>query len=397
MPSRRALPTLSIFSRKSTPPSPAPNSSPSPDIRTTSNPLTPPARLHLRHILPSTPDGVPTPPPPPRKPFPWLWQCHLCDTVYRIGCTRRCLVCSHDYCLSANPPKTTRGKKRRRSAMCVSEFDYNGWAEWGAWRRKVLGMEKQREQDFLKETHNCITDCNYPSECHHVRYKLRTEAFKKRLLHALPEEPQSPPIVASVPMSPDDDLFLNEARELLEEDDIENKQKSPTSPKSPLSQTSFPSDEPKRKEDKVWWTEEQDTSTKSEREIQKPTDAEFEEAGKENTSVAGTEGFDSETLHAILAEDESMMPLDLVGYAVSTRSNGNHDSVLTAQSSTDTDRSDDQEGSTDSDSDSVSVSSLASSSSSVNGQWLLASTYIPSSSGGDGGKYRESQSEKETE
>ncbi|KAG4217982.1 hypothetical protein PC116_g33538 [Phytophthora cactorum] len=199
-------------------------------------------------------------------------------------------------------------------------------------------------------------------------------------------------------MSPDDDLFLNEARELLEEEDIENKQKSPTSPKSPLSQTSFPSDEPKRKEDKVWWTEEQNTSTKSEREIQKPTDAELEEAGKENASTAGTEGFDSETLRAILAEDESMMPLDPVNYVVSTQNDGNHDSVLTAQSSTETDRSDDQEGSTDSDSDSVSVSSLASSSSSVDGQWLLASTYIPSSSGGGGGgKYEENQSEKKSE
>ncbi|KAI1471938.1 uncharacterized protein F4812DRAFT_199782 [Daldinia caldariorum] len=406
MPSRRKLPTLSIFSRKSsstTPTPSAPTSSPSPDTRTTPNPLTPPARLHLRHILPSTPDGVPTPPPPPRQPFPWLWQCHSCDTVYRLGCTRRCLVCSHDYCLSATPPKTSRGKKRRRSAMCVSEFDYNGWAEWGAWRRKVLGMEKHHEQDFLKETHNCMTDCNYPSECHHVRYRMRTEAFKRRLLDALPEEPQSSPIVASVPINPDDDLPLNEARVILEDEDKGNKQKSPTSPKSPLSKTFFPSDEPERKEGKVWWTEEANTSTNTnlEREIRKPKDAELEGPGKGKSSSSGAEEFDSEALSIALAEDQNMMPLDLLDYIMSTRDESRqseqehprHSSESNAQKPTDADRSDDQEESTtDSDSDSGSASSSRSSSSSVDGQWLLASTFVPpSQGGGSGGKAQENK------
>ncbi|KAI1804569.1 hypothetical protein F4811DRAFT_561748 [Daldinia bambusicola] len=397
MPSRRKLPTLSIFSRKSsntTPP--VPTSSLSPDTRTTPNPLTPPARLHLRHILPTTPDGVPTPPPPPRQPFPWLWQCHSCDTVYRLGCTRRCLVCSHEYCLSATPPKTSRGKKRRRSAMCVSEFDYNGWAEWGAWRRKVLGMEKHHEQDFLKETHNCMIDCNYPSECHHVRYRLRTEAFKRRLLDALPEEPQSPPIVASVPINPDDDLPLNEARAILEEEDKENKQESPTSPKSPLSKTCFPSDKPERKEEKVWWIEEPNTGTNTnfEREIQKPTDAELEGPGKGKSSPAGAEEFDSEALNIALEEDANMMPLDLLDYIVSTRDESKqsdqehvvHNSGSDARIAAEAERSDDQEESaTDSDSDSGSASSSTSSSSSVEGQWLLASTFVPPSQGGYSG------------
>ncbi|KAF3071241.1 hypothetical protein GL218_00610 [Daldinia childiae] len=384
MPSRRVLPTLSIFSKKSTTPTIIPTSSPSSDIRTTSIPLTPPARLHLRHILPSTPDGMPTPPPPPRKPFPWLWQCHSCDTVYRIGCTRRCLVCSHDYCLSATPQRTRRGKKRRRSGMCVSEFDYNGWAEWGAWRRKVLGMEtvgrseKRREQAFLHESHNCMIDCNYPSECHHVRYKLRAERFRKTFLEALPEEPQSPPIVASVPMSPDDDLPLNEARAVLEEEDMGNGLRSPTSPRSPLGEMSLPEDEYERQEDKVWWADTQ------EHEIQKFTDGSAG-PGEAGSSTADTEDFSSENLYAALAEDENMMPLDLVDYIVSTRRESNqssrehpkHSSELTVRNFTEADRCEDWEESTDSDSESGSVLSLPSSSSSLDGEWLLASEFVP--------------------
>ncbi|KAI1656552.1 hypothetical protein F4813DRAFT_363631 [Daldinia decipiens] len=410
MPSRRILPTLSIFSRKSTTPTIAPTSSPSSDIRNTSIPLTPPARLHLRPILPSTPDGMPTPPPPPRKPFPWLWQCHSCDTVYRIGCTRRCLVCSHDYCLSATTPKTRRGKKRRRSGMCASEFDYNGWAEWGAWRRKVLGMEtvgqseKRREQAFLYESHNCMIDCNYPSECHHVRYKLRAQRFRKTLLEALPEEPQSPPIVASVPMSPDDDLPLNEARAVLEEEDQGNEQRSPTSPRSPLGEMSLPEDESEQKEDKVWWadTEDHDTNIQSTQETQKLT-AGLEGPGEANSSAAGTEDFNSETLYAALAEDENMMPLDLVDYVASTRRESKqssrehpkHSSELTVRNFTDADRCEDWEESTDSDSDSGSVSSLHSSSSSLDGGWLLASKFVPAPEAGS--EHDENMSGKKSE
>ncbi|KAI0854026.1 hypothetical protein F5Y00DRAFT_64960 [Daldinia vernicosa] len=397
MPSRRVLPMLSIFSRKSTTPTAPPTSSPPPDIRTTPIPLTPPARLHLRHILPSTPDGLPTPPPPPRKPLPWLWQCHSCDTVYRIGCTRRCLVCSHNYCLSATPLKTLKGKKRRRSGMCASEFDYNGWEEWGAWRRKVLSMEtvsrteRQRRQAFFHESHNCMVDCNYPSECHHVRHKVRSEEFRKTLLEALPEEPQSPPIVASVPMSPDDDLPLNVARTVLEEEDKGNGHRSPTSPRSPLGEMSFPENESGPGEDKVWWadTEEHDKNIKSTQEIQKLTD-EPGGPGKAGSPTDGAEDFDSETLYAALAEDENMMPLDLVDYVASTRRESKefsrehpkHSSKLTVRNLTDADRCEDWEESTDSDSDGGSMLSLPSSSSSLDGEWLLASEFVPASEAG---------------
>ncbi|KAI5928205.1 hypothetical protein F4810DRAFT_183597 [Camillea tinctor] len=274
MPSRRGLPKLNIFSSKPassspvlSPPSPKHSAKPS-----ISTPMSPPARLHLRNVLPSSPNALPTPPPPPRPPYSWLWQCHSCSTVYRLGCTRRCLVCSHIYCVSANPPSTTsRGKKRRRhTGMCASEFDYQGWTEWGAWRRKVLGMEaigpagaKQRERAFVKNTQNCWNDCDYPSECHHTRYRVARDGLQNGYETESPvEEPQSPSRIETCPRSPDDELPLNEALELTEDDDDT---KSPTSPKSPLSQTSFFGDEAddedkenteqKKDGEKVWWVD----------------------------------------------------------------------------------------------------------------------------------------------
>lgn len=184
------------------------------------------------------------------------------------------------------------------------------------------------------------------------------------MLEALPEEPQSPRIVASVPMSPDDDLPLNEAREVLEEEDKGNGQRSPTSPRSPLGEMSLPEDESERKGDKVWWadTEEHDKNIKYTQETQKLTDG-LRGPGEAGPSTVGAEDFNSETLYAALAEDENMMPLDLVNYIVSTRCEN-------------------WEESTDSDSDSGSVLSLPSSSSSLDGEWLLASEFVPASEAG---------------
>ncbi|KAI1636219.1 hypothetical protein F4809DRAFT_405293 [Biscogniauxia mediterranea] len=270
--------------------------------------MSPPARLHLRNVLPSSPNALPTPPPPPRRPYSWLWQCHSCNMVYRLGCTSRCLVCSHSYCVSANPPSTTgRGKKRRRSpGMCVSEFDYQGWAEWGAWRRKVLGIEamgptgaKKRERAFVTKTHNCWTDCDYPSECHHERYRIATEAVQNgyRSAEPLDEEPQSASRIASVPRSPDDELPLNVALELTEDED----EKSPPSPKSPLSQTSFFGDdddddddekheEQKKQEDKVWWVDasgqEKQRKIQSQRKVKQLTGAGSDELHQTGSPAA---------------------------------------------------------------------------------------------------------------
>ena len=65
---------------------------------------------------------------PPASPYPWLWRCHSCYTIYRLACTRRCLLCSHTFCTGAPGGRKSRGP-------CKAEFDYSGWAAWGAWRR----------------------------------------------------------------------------------------------------------------------------------------------------------------------------------------------------------------------------------------------------------------------
>jgi len=202
-------------------------------------------------------------PPPPRTPRAWVWQCHRCLNVYRLGCTRRCLDCSHTYCVSVNPQpeKTSRGKKRRRQTggMCAAEFDYIGWEQWGSWRRKVLGYEamgrceqKARDRAYLQKRHDCYIDCDSPSECCHRRYEL----LKKDYLQDLMNEPKSPSIVVNAPRSPDDELPLNEAIELAAEGDKDVEEE--TSPKSPLCQSSFSWDdiEPKEKvqvDENVWW------------------------------------------------------------------------------------------------------------------------------------------------
>ncbi|KAI0007514.1 hypothetical protein F4779DRAFT_500247 [Xylariaceae sp. FL0662B] len=414
--SRRVLPKLSIFSRHSA--SPTTTSAVfSPSSASSSNttqhpppstpvlaPLTPPARLHLRNILPTSPDALPTPPPPPRQPYPWLWQCHACQTVYRLACTRRCLLCSHEYCVSARPPPSTskRGRKRRRAAprgMCASEFDYAGWAEWGAWRRKVLGLQGEdqgrRDQAFVDRVHSCAQDCDYPSECHHERYRLASEARQRdRMLETLVEEesepepePVSPTFVPSGAAqrrrsrSPDDDeLPLNEALELREvADDGGDGERSPT---SPLRQSSFFWDEPEEKEkreragEKDWWADldaaaaaEQTRKAKSLKKIQQLTGVErsgpFVPGGSPAVDAGG---MDAATLYALIEEDAHMMPVDANAAAEQdTRFSGRDDSSgggggdggkLTVRNRTDAEIWDDWESSdSDSDSDDSSSSS----------------------------------------
>ncbi|KAI1374804.1 hypothetical protein F4677DRAFT_424898 [Hypoxylon crocopeplum] len=370
MPSRRSFPTLSIFSRQST--STASTSLAPPSTRTTSVPITPPARLYLRNLLASTPDGMPTPPPPPRQPYPWLWQCHSCNTVYRMGCTRRCLICSHEFCVSVDPsPKNRRGKRRRRaSGVCASEFDYNGWEEWGAWRRKVLGLgvvgqteKRQRERAFAERTHNCITDCDYPSECHHERYRIHIEALQRNLLELIPEEPQSPSIVANASLSPDDDLVLNEALRVRE--DEEHDGQSPTSPRSPLSQTSFFWEESDQEEEtSVWWIDNKEQEKKSKNKSRRK--------GRQLTgtgpSAVNPGDMDSEEQYSSSEEDERPRCQS----RLSNREHPKHSGKLTVRNFTDADKWDDYDES-DSDCDSNSSASSSSSSTSFDGEWIPAS------------------------
>ncbi|KAI1456512.1 hypothetical protein F4805DRAFT_226179 [Annulohypoxylon moriforme] len=418
MPSRRGLPTLSIFSRHSAPPSTS-SSEPSPR-RSSLPPLTPPARLHLRNLLPTSPEGMPTPPLPPRQPYAWLWQCHSCSTVYRIGCTRRCLVCSHEYCVSAGPPKVKRGKKRRRnSGMCASEFDYSGWAEWGAWRRKVLGLEvagrmgeRLREQAFGNRTHNCVTDCDYPSECHHERYRLHTEALERRMLEEESEEfeePHSPSIDTRRTFSTDDKLPLNEAVTLKEGQEEVEELKSPTSPKSPLSQTSFFWDEPEPKEaeEKAWWVDSErreikKCKTKSQQKIEQLT-------GLGVIPEEETGGpMDPEELQSLIEEDEEMMPLDFADdtpgprcksrLSFRGREHDGHRRKLSAKNLADADKWEDWEDSSGSESDGSSLPSSPSSCSSLEAEWLSANgTSSASDVSGGGESHDKNEDELEEE
>ncbi|KAI9053996.1 hypothetical protein LZ554_002940 [Drepanopeziza brunnea f. sp. 'monogermtubi'] len=179
----------------SPPPIPAPprsSSSTSPSS-TTSGPLTPPPRLHLRAIIPSPllpAEYFKTAPP---FPYPWIWRCHLCHSVYRLGVTRRCLEDGHFFCSLPSPPtpspspsppspvlpaavatksddimsmptlsgtrdpalelkaasrksRAQRRKTKRRAASrgCHAEFDYGGWAGYNTWRGEVRLLKRER-------------------------------------------------------------------------------------------------------------------------------------------------------------------------------------------------------------------------------------------------------------
>ncbi|KAI1124154.1 hypothetical protein F5Y10DRAFT_37944 [Nemania abortiva] len=310
MPSRISLPKLHLFSSRHSssssssssvpasgpnpppppPPTPTPTPTPAPLSRghsTGSTPTSPPARLHLRSILPASPDEPPIMPPPPRTPRAWVWQCHKCLNVYRLSCTRRCLDCSHVYCVSGGKSSTSsRGKKRRRAdtGLCGAEFDYVGWEQWGSWRRKVLGYEAvgrsdpaARDRAFLRRSHNCWIDCDSPSECCHRRFELAAELLRTQQYVTNQPASQPPVILGSPPTSPDDDITLYDALALEEDNEKENRDvndngngeekvpKSPKSPKSPLGQSSFLWDddddetdsektrEEEKEEEEVWW------------------------------------------------------------------------------------------------------------------------------------------------
>ncbi|KAI0450377.1 hypothetical protein F5B21DRAFT_508219 [Xylaria acuta] len=278
------------------PPTPQPPTS-TPRRTSATSPVSPPARLHLRNILPASPEEAPIMPPPPRTPRAWVWQCHQCHSVYRLGCTRRCLDCSHTYCVGSSKQQqqssnNNRGKKRRRqqqqAALCGAEFDYVGWEQWGSWKRKVLGYESAgrcdtpaRDRAFLAKRHNCWIDCDSPSECGHRRYELAAEMLRNRMF--VPDEPevevvveaQPPAIVADAsPRNPDDDIPLTEALVMGgaaaaavdgEGQDEEGPQKSPL-------QSSFLLDDDEDDED-----EEDDEKEKKTREEREKVEQEKEE------------------------------------------------------------------------------------------------------------------------
>ncbi|KAI1809321.1 hypothetical protein GGS20DRAFT_580793 [Poronia punctata] len=317
MPSRLSIPKLSLFSSRHSPSSSHPTiSCPEPALASPSKksynvtpPLSPPARLHLRNILPASPDLPAIMPPPPRTPRSWVWQCHRCMNVYRLGCTRRCLDCSHTYCISNKPKaeKNSRGKKKRRhSGMCAAEFDYVGWEQWGSWRRKVLGFETKgrceqaaRDRAFLLKEHNCFVDCDSPSECCHRRFEL----LKRR--ENCTNEPKSPSIIVNLPRKPDDELPLNEAIELAEVDKVLGEETSPMSPlKSSFNWDDIELGEKQTGDAYVWWVEGVSSENNWPEETQDPSQPEIEEK-KSLAKYEYTNGrSDSLLIVRNLAEDE---------------------------------------------------------------------------------------------
>lgn len=90
--------------------------------------------------------------------MPWIWSCHKCHTRYLLGATRRCLVDGHYFCGGITVDKISGRLKKHRA--CISEFDYSGWADFGAWRSATTGQVVRRDSK------HCEDECNFPSSCH---------------------------------------------------------------------------------------------------------------------------------------------------------------------------------------------------------------------------------------
>ncbi|KAH6999654.1 hypothetical protein EDB80DRAFT_119722 [Ilyonectria destructans] len=129
----------------------------------------------------------------PPKPLSWKWKCHSCGRTYRIAVTRRCLRCSHRSCVGKTPTKATKYR------VCRAEFDYAVWASIGELRRNREGcssniaagrqgsnqskleIEEARMKRLIDGTHDCSRDCDYPSQCYHVRYPDMSQAEASRI------------------------------------------------------------------------------------------------------------------------------------------------------------------------------------------------------------------------
>ncbi|KAI0130347.1 hypothetical protein BJ170DRAFT_312152 [Xylariales sp. AK1849] len=253
----------------------------------------------LRSCLP--PSSVADTPPP--QPRPWVWQCCCCNATYRLGCTQRCLTCSHAYCTPVTPPR--QNKKRRvdkngQYITCRAEFDYNGWNAWGAWRRDVLGEgigQQEREKKFLERTSDDWVHCDSPSQCHHKRQELIRKI--KNGLYDIGEEDSDSDgetgictHLASKPPSPDGELEMNEAVE-IEGSEVE----------------------------KTW---------------RKRAD------GRSSSPAVDSRVFSEEQLYSLLGEDDAMMPIhfESSGSALTVR---NHPEADWNDWSSDSDSDDDEE------------------------------------------------------
>jgi hypothetical protein len=107
--------------------------------------------------------------PLPSSQTPWRWQCHNCRTWYALSCTRRCLRCSHVFCQKRHHSSIdalssphlrrqakSKPRKNKKTGTCGSEFDFEGWAAWGSWRRmtviKRLSTRQHEDEQDRGET-----------------------------------------------------------------------------------------------------------------------------------------------------------------------------------------------------------------------------------------------------
>ncbi|KAF3805464.1 hypothetical protein GCG54_00002809 [Colletotrichum gloeosporioides] len=95
-------------------------------------------------------------------------------------------------CTTPPPPQpssNSSSRRRSRAGPCAMEFDYERWAAWGDWRRLCRTAEEdtlrqetnpswgeresQRKTRLYDRVGSCRDDCDYPSECHHLRSEMR--------------------------------------------------------------------------------------------------------------------------------------------------------------------------------------------------------------------------------
>ncbi|CZR53537.1 uncharacterized protein PAC_03416 [Phialocephala subalpina] len=159
-PWRIPLPPTRLNNTSESPLSPASPLSPTPPIspqstspRSPNTQLTPPLRLHLRTIIPSPPlpkEYLKTAPP---APYPWIWRCHLCCSIYRLGVTRHCLEDGHLFCSLPSPPPSPSTTSAEEFFSSLSSDEGKSGAEIIA-KLQAQKAKKKRSSRRGKKCHN---------------------------------------------------------------------------------------------------------------------------------------------------------------------------------------------------------------------------------------------------
>lgn len=148
------------------------------------SPQTPVTNFNTRPLTRRTktyppPDATATPP----DPLQWVWQCHQCHRSYALGVTRRCLEDGHQFCAGTTTIKAwrkpLRAKRVKKHRACASEFDYQGWKNWGRWRRS--GARKDSIYDSDRSSPSSSSSSSFSSsssedECASQHHSYTTSA-----------------------------------------------------------------------------------------------------------------------------------------------------------------------------------------------------------------------------